>query len=77
MTSRAAPPGGETTRAVVRRTAAGLRVLRAAHRDDAVVLVTHGFVVRAVRFLLTDIPQEEFFTMPKIGNGEFLTFVLP
>jgi broad specificity phosphatase PhoE len=72
-----APPGGETTRAVVRRTAVGLRLLRTAHKDDAVALIAHGFVVRAVRFLLTGIPQEEFFVKPKIGNGEFLTFILP
>ena len=72
-----APPGGETTRAVVRRTAAGLRMLRKAHKDEAVLLVTHGFVVRAVRFLLTGIPQQEFFAVPKIANGEFLSFAFP
>lgn len=72
-----APPGGETTRDVVRRTAAGLRLLRNAHRDDAVALVTHGFVVRAVRYLLTDTTQDNFFVLPKIGNGEFLAFSLP
>jgi broad specificity phosphatase PhoE len=72
-----APPGGETTRNVVRRIATGLRTLRRQHRDEAVVLIAHGFVVRAVRYLLTGIPQEEFFAVPKIGNGEFLTFVLP
>lgn len=72
-----APPGGETTREVVRRTANGLRILRRAHRDEAVLLVTHGFVVRALRYLLTDIKQGEFFELPKIGNGDFLTFILP
>lgn len=71
-----APPGGETTREVVRRTAAGLRMLRKEHKDDAVALITHGFVVRAVRYLLTDISQGEFFALPKIGNGQFLTFAL-
>jgi broad specificity phosphatase PhoE len=72
-----APPDGETTRAVVRRTAAGLRELRTNFRDEAVLLVAHGFVVRAARFLLTGIPKEEFFAEQKIGNGTFLTFVLP
>lgn len=73
----AAPPDGETTQEVVKRVSAGLRTLRSAYRDDAVLLVTHGFVVRAVRYLLTGIPKEEFFTLPKIGNGEFLTYALP
>lgn len=72
-----APPGGETTREVVRRTAFGLRNLRRRHKDEAVALVTHGFVVRAVRYLLTDTSQDDFFELPKIGNGTFLTFVLP
>lgn len=72
-----APPEGETTRAVVRRTAAGLRLLGRKHRDDAVLLVTHGFVVRTLRYLLTDITKHEIFELPKIGNGEFLTFILP
>jgi broad specificity phosphatase PhoE len=71
------PPGGETVHEVVQRVAAGLRILRAQHRDQAIMLVTHGFVVRAVRFLLTGIPQDEFFTLPKIGNCELLSFVLP
>lgn len=71
-----APPGGETTRDVVRRTAAGLRILRRAYKDEAVTLVTHGFVVRAVRYLLTDTSQDEFFVLPKIGNGQFLAFAL-
>lgn len=72
-----APPEGETTRAVVRRTARGLRALRRAYRDEAVLLVAHGFVVRAARFLLSGIPKEAFFVEQKIGNAEFLTFILP
>lgn len=39
--------------------------------------MTHGFVVRALRYLLTDIKQGEFFELPKIGNGDFPTFILP
>lgn len=71
-----APPGGESVHDVVRRVSAGLYALNALHKDDAIALVTHGFVVRAVRFLLTGIRPEEFFTEPRIGNCEFLTFVL-
>jgi broad specificity phosphatase PhoE len=72
-----APPGGETVNQVVQLVADGLQALRAQYKEQAIVLVTHGFVVRAVRFLLSGIPQDEFFALPKIGNGEFLTFVLP
>ena len=71
------PPGGETTRAVVQRVSACLDELRAAHAGDTVLLVVHGFVVRALRYLLDGLDESEFFIAPRIGNAEFLVRELP
>lgn len=72
----AAPPGGETTSDVVQRVAVGLLTLRDLFPSQAVLLVAHGFVGRAVRYLLTETRRENFFVMPKVGNAEFVTYFL-
>jgi broad specificity phosphatase PhoE len=66
------PPGGETTRAVVQRVSRCLGELRATHADDTVLLVVHGFVVRALRYLIDDLSEADFFVAERIGNAEFL-----
>lgn len=67
------PPGGETTRAVVQRVALCLNDLCATHpADAAVLLVVHGFVIRALRYLLDELSEPEFFIADRIGNAEFL-----
>jgi broad specificity phosphatase PhoE len=66
------PPGGETTREVVQRISDCLHELRDRYRDDTVLVVVHGFVVCALRYLLDDLPEAEFFVAPRIGNAEFL-----
>ena len=72
------PPGGETTRAVVQRVSLCLDQLRSAHLADAtVLLVVHGFVVRALRYLLDGLGETEFFIAERIGNAEFLVRELP
>jgi broad specificity phosphatase PhoE len=65
-------PGGETTREVVHRVAVGLHELHDQYRDETVLVVVHGFVVRALRFLLDGLSEAEFFVTPRIGNAEFL-----
>lgn len=71
------PPGGETTRAVVQRVAACLAELQARHAGQTVLLVVHGFVIRALRYLLDGLTEAEFFDAPKLGNGEFIVRRLP
>jgi broad specificity phosphatase PhoE len=66
------PPGGETTREVVQRVSDCLHELHDRHRDGTVLLVVHGFVVRALRYLLDGLAEPEFFIAPRIGNAEFL-----
>jgi len=67
-----APPGAETTREVVTRVRDGLHRLQAKWPQATVALVVHGFVIRALRFVLEALPEDDFFVLPKIGNGEFL-----
>lgn len=67
-----APPGGESTREVVQRVALCLHELHDQHCDETVLLVVHGFVVRALRYLLDGLAEPAFFIAPRIGNGEFL-----
>ena len=68
----AAPPGGETTRAVVLRVSACLDELHARLADETVLLVVHGFVIRALRYLIDGLVESEFFDAPRLGNAEFL-----
>jgi broad specificity phosphatase PhoE len=72
-----APPGGETTRAVVQRVDAGLQALCRQHAGRRVLLVSHGFVVRCLRYLLDGLGEAEFFTAARIPNGSFLTRQCP
>jgi broad specificity phosphatase PhoE len=68
-----APPGAESVQAVVDRVQAGLERLRAEHDGRTVLLVSHGFVVRCLRYLLDGLARDAFFTAERIPNGSYLT----
>ncbi|UJW80953.1 histidine phosphatase family protein [Hydrogenophaga sp. SL48] len=72
-----APPGAELTRAVVDRVERGLQLLRAMHDGQTVLLVSHGFVVRCLRYLIDGLSDAAFFEAERIPNGAFLTRQLP
>jgi broad specificity phosphatase PhoE len=61
-----APPGGETTREVVQRVSTCLDELHARHADETVLLVVHGFVIRALRYRLDGLEEAEFFDAPPV-----------
>lgn len=65
-----APPGGETIREVVARVQAGLQRLEAEHGGESVLLVAHGFIARAVRYLVKRWPEHDFYLEPMMGNAE-------
>ena len=67
------PPGAEPTRAVVARVARGLQRLREEHDGQTVLLVSHGFVVRCLRYLIDGLSEAEFFAAARIPNGSYLT----
>ena len=67
------PPGAEPTRAVVDRVARGLQRLREEHDGQTVLLVSHGFVVRCLRYLIDGLSEAEFFAAARIPNGSYLT----
>lgn len=73
----AEPPGAEATRAVVDRVERGLQLLRAKHDGQTVLLVSHGFVVRCLRYLIDGLSDAAFFEAERIPNGAFLTRQLP
>lgn len=68
-----APPGGETVRQAVHRIELGLLALQQRFDGQPVhlALVAHGFVARAVDWLLTGPPEAAFYTAPMMGNAEF------
>lgn len=66
------PPGAEPTRVVVARVAEGLARVRAAHEGQTVLLVSHGFVVRCLRYLIDGLSEQAFFEAERIPNGSFL-----
>jgi broad specificity phosphatase PhoE len=67
-----APPGAEHVQTVVDRVQAGLDRLRAEHDGKTVLLVSHGFVVRCLRYLLEGVSRDDFFAAERLGNGRFL-----
>jgi broad specificity phosphatase PhoE len=71
------PPGAEATQAVVDRVAAGLAALAQRHAGRRVLLVSHGFVVRCLRYLIDGLPAEAFFEAARIPNGGFIERRLP
>ena len=66
----AAPPGGETICEVVARVQTGLLQLEAEHGGESVLLVAHGFIARAVRYLVKRWPETDFYVEPMMGNAE-------
>lgn len=71
------PPGGETARQVVQRAARVLTDLQARHAGEVLLLCAHGFVIRALRYLLEGTAEAEFFAAPRLGNGEFIVLQVP
>ncbi len=67
------PTGAESTRAVVARVERGLQRLREEHDGQTVLLVSHGFVVRCLRYLIDGLSEAEFFAAARISNGSYLT----
>ena len=71
------PTDAEPTRALVARVERGLQLLREEHDGQTVLLVSHGFVVRCLRYLIDGLSDHEFFAAERIPNGYFLTRQLP
>lgn len=67
------PEGAESTQDVVDRVAAGLRQLHARYAGQEVLLVSHGFTTRALRFWLEGVPREHFFAAQRLENGQLLS----
>lgn len=67
------PTGAEPTRAVVARVERGLQRLREEHDGQTVLLISHGFVVRCLRYLIDGLSEAEFFAAARIPNGSYLT----
>ena len=53
-------PGGETMRQVQRRVVEALIEMRAEHPDDAVVVVSHGDVIRAALVFALGMPLDSY-----------------
>jgi broad specificity phosphatase PhoE len=66
------PPRGETTRAVVQRVSMAWQLLQARHADEVLLLCVHGFVIRALCYLIDRLSESAFFDAPGLGNAEFL-----
>ncbi len=58
---------------MVARDERGLQQLRAQHDGQTVLLVSHGFVVRCLRYLIDGLSEAEFFAAARISNGSYLT----
>jgi len=65
-------PGGETMRDVQRRVVEVLLELRERHPDDAVVLASHGDVIRAALVFCLGMPLD-FYGRIEVGTGSIST----
>ncbi|MGE5268084.1 MAG: histidine phosphatase family protein [Thiohalocapsa sp.] len=70
--SLAAIPGGESMREVQRRAVEAMFAIVAAHRDAAVVAVSHGDVIRSILVFALGMPLD-FFGRIEIGLGSLST----
>ncbi|MDG2537790.1 histidine phosphatase family protein [Dyella jiangningensis] len=69
--------GVEPIRAVVRRVASAMSMLLDDHRDERIVVVTHGFVIVAVQWLASSLSEDDFFTHRMIDNAQWLEVTRP
>ena len=69
------PPGGESILDVGCRVACGLRRIREAYSGKTVLLVTHGYVSRAVYGILTRPSDEEYFKF-RMENGQVAEYAM-
>jgi probable phosphoglycerate mutase len=65
-------PGGETMRAVQRRVVEAVMEMRAAHPDDAVVVVSHGDVIRAALVFALGMPLD-FYARIEVATASLST----
>ncbi len=65
-------PGGETMRAVQRRVVEALMEMRADHPDEAVVVVSHGDVIRAALVFVLGMPLD-FYARIEVATASLST----
>jgi broad specificity phosphatase PhoE len=65
-------PGGESMRAVQRRVVEAMFEIAEAHRDETVVAVSHGDVIRAALVFVLGMPLD-FYSRIEIGLGSLST----
>ena len=68
------PPGAEPLRDLVARTGAGLRDLAERFPDKTVLLIVHGFVIRALRLQLEGLQPRKLWAQPRPMNGELFFY---
>ena len=68
------PPGAEPLQALVDRTGNGLREVAQRFPDRRVLLIVHGFVIRALRLQLEGMSPDELWAMPKPMNGQIFHY---
>lgn len=69
------PPGGESIKTVFERVTHGLEFLEKNFSGQSVILVSHGFVAKVIRALLTDLSWDDFFEY-SLGNGRVEHYAL-
>jgi probable phosphoglycerate mutase len=73
--SLAAIPGGETMREVQRRAVEAMLAISGSHRDEAIVAVSHGDVIRSVLVFALGMPLDLFGRL-EVGLGSLSTIRL-
>ncbi|MDB5973172.1 MAG: Phosphoglycerate mutase [Hydrocarboniphaga sp.] len=68
------PPGAEPLHELVARTGAGLRDVAGRFPEQSVLLIVHGFVIRALRLQLEHLAPGDLRHLPRPMNGELFHY---
>ena len=68
------PPGAEPLRDLVARTGTGLRDVAGRYADKTVLLIVHGFVIRALRLQLENLQPADLWAQPRPMNGQLFFY---
>jgi len=71
------PQGAESLPELVRRSSAGVCELLDRFPQGQVLLVTHGFTIRALRLQFSGMPPEDLRRIPRAENGEVFHVAAP
>lgn len=67
----------ETTASMQQRVNAFLQDCKQQHRNETIVIVSHGYLIKVLLSVIHNWPVEDFHTIQLMGNSSFITETIP